>query len=124
MQRRLAQAGRLPPLSVPLHAVVHPIVLFAAERYAATPPDQADSVRSVRDHPWWKCRVSRWRGVVLWRNPDEQCWLCYVGYRREGDPEDAYAAFEASCRIGRNTIDSSAYLPSDGDHIRLRAELR
>ena len=36
--------------------------------------------------------------------------------------DDSYTTARDS--TGRNTIDSSAYLPSDGDHIRLRAELR
>lgn len=122
-QRRDAQARRLPPLSVPLHTLSHPIVGFAAQRYSSAPPEPRDSIQSVRDQPWWKCRVSRWRGVVLYRNPDEQCWLCYVGFRREGDPEEAYAAFESSCKRGRNTVDSSHYLPTDGDLARLKAEL-
>lgn len=120
-QRREVQDGRLPHVSVPLHSLNHPIVGFAAERFADTPPDPSDSIRSVRDNPWWKCRFSRWRGVVLWRNPDEQCWLGYVGYRREGDPDDAYAYFTASCS-GAGGVDSSHYLPVEDDLTRLAAE--
>lgn len=122
-QRQDVRARRLPPLSVPLDALSHPVVRFAAERYLSSPPDITDSIRSVRDHPWWKCRSGRWRGVVLYKNPNEQCWLCFVGYRRDGDPDDAYASFEAACRVGRNTVDSSAFLPTQSDYLRLEAEL-
>lgn len=120
--RSALQAKQLPDLSVRLHDVDHPIVLAARERYTEGEPRGRDRYRSVRDHPWVECRHGeRWRGLVLWQ-PTVQCWLGFAGWHEGDSLDDVYERFTRLCTSG-TTIDSSHFLPTEDDELRLRAEL-
>jgi hypothetical protein len=113
---------QLPDLGVRLHDIAHPIVAAARDRYSEGKPRARDRYRSVRDHPWVECRHGeRWRGLVLWQ-PDVQCWLGFAGWHEADSPDDVYERFTRRCTSG-STIDSSRFLPTEDDELRLRAEM-
>ena len=115
-------ARQLPDLSVQLHDVDHPIVSAASHRYTDGEPRGRDRYRSVRDHPWVECRHGeRWRGLVLWQ-PAVQCWLGFAGWHEADSLDDVYERFTRRCTSGAKT-DSSHFLPTKDDDLRLQAEL-
>jgi len=77
-----------------------------------------------------KLKTSRWRGVTLHelepagvqrvRDPEYPwpgvVWLCGVGYRKDGDADDAYKQFES--------MGAGGVRPEDADHLDLFAEIR
>ena len=73
-------------------------------------------IKSVVDNTFYKVKVERWRGAV-WVDSSGRPWLCAVGVRRDGDPDDFYKRFATSSKQG-----SDRYLPGPGDANRLRAD--
>ena len=73
-------------------------------------------IKSVVDNTFYKVKVERWRGAV-WVDSSGRPWLCAVGVRRDGGPDDFYKRFATSSKQG-----SDRYLPGPGDANRLRAD--
>jgi len=93
-------------------------------------PDGTEGPIVTLGPAFMKLKASRWRGVTVHelepagvrgvQDPDYRwpgvVWLCGVGYRKDGDPDDAYKHFE---RIGADGV-----LPQEADYTDLFAEIR
>ncbi|SMQ16380.1 hypothetical protein SAMN06272771_2742 [Streptomyces sp. Ag82_O1-12] len=121
----------VPPVTVPLDEIDHPVLAKASEQFADE-DGKHERIRSVDDQVLFKVKVQRWRGAV-WLDADLP-WLVAAGRREDGSGEDFYAALEADGRAvrarynaehsdGLKTATHTAHLlPEREDHVRYRAE--
>ncbi|MBT3166944.1 hypothetical protein HTV80_28175 [Streptomyces sp. Vc74B-19] len=121
----------LPPVTVPLDEIDHPILAKAGEQFADS-DTKHERIRAIDDQVLFKVKVQRWRGAV-WIDADLP-WLVAAGRREDGSGNDFYAALEAEGRAARarynvahadalRTETSTAHLlPAREDHVRYQAE--
>ncbi|QKW07690.1 hypothetical protein HUT18_16180 [Streptomyces sp. NA04227] len=121
----------LPPVTVPLDEIDHPLLAKAAEQFAH---DEAkhERIRAVDDRVLLKVKVQRWRGAV-WVDADLP-WVVAAGHRENGSADDFYASLETEAKAARarynaghaqglRTATHTAHLlPGRDDHVRYRAE--
>lgn len=122
---------QLPPVTVPLDEIDHPILAKAGEQFADG-DTKHERIRAVDDQVLFKVKVQRWRGAV-WIDADLP-WLVAAGRREDGSGNDFYADLEADGKAARarynaahadalRTATSTAHLlPSREDHVRYQAE--
>jgi hypothetical protein len=122
----------LPPLDEPLDQLGHSLIEKARSAFSDDRSPR-ERIVSIDDNVFLKVKVGRWRGAV-WGDTDTASWLCAAGIRREGSPEDFYAALVSECRRRRQlhnansspTLKTETFsdhlLPQDDDHKRLALE--
>ncbi|MFM9610169.1 hypothetical protein [Streptomyces niveiscabiei] len=121
----------LPPVTVPLGEVAHPVLQKAAEHFADA-ETKHERIRAVDDRVLFKVKVQRWRGAV-WVGEDLP-WLVAAGRREDGSGDDFYAALESEAKAARARYNAAHteglktstrtdhLLPTREDHVRYRAE--
>lgn len=136
-QRCLHDLGlRFPPLDQPLNQLPDPVVAKAQTIPALLAANGGERVLVASDRIWWKCKTSSHRAMVteLDHTTEQRpeiadlgawWWIGAAGPRREGSPEDFYAALGVELkRAGRGTgsATSTHLLPQEVDTRRLTAE--
>lgn len=121
----------LPPQTMPLDELDHPVLAKANSQFAAedTPHER---IAEIDDQVLFKVKVQRWRGAV-WTEPTLG-WLVATGGREAGSPDDFYAALARAGRaararhnsVGSTPVTSNTHtgylLPQDADRARMHAE--
>lgn len=80
----------IPPITVPLDEIAHPLVAKAAERFA-DPDAGHERIRSIGDEVLFETRVQRRRGAVLRLVPgcDPETWhLETAAFIRDLEPDE------------------------------------
>jgi hypothetical protein len=107
------------------------VLAKAAERFAEGQAGH-ERIRAIDDQVLFKVKIQRWRGAV-WVD-DDLAWLVAAGQRKDGSPEDFYAALAARSSAARarynaehtpplaTTVYSGYLLPGHEDDLRWRAE--
>ncbi|MBM7770226.1 hypothetical protein JOD54_000430 [Actinokineospora baliensis] len=121
----------VPPVTVPLNEVDHPLVRKANDQFSA-PSGPRERIRAVDDTVMFKVKVRRWRGALV--DAGEPSWLVAAGIREDGSRDDFYAALAESLNAARIWYNaehaqslatqtySAGLLPTVDDKDRYRAE--
>ncbi|MFJ4985123.1 hypothetical protein ACIP9H_15115 [Streptomyces sp. NPDC088732] len=124
----------LPPPSVPLHKVDHPLVQRAQKQADVAP---AEKIVSIDDTVLLKYKPggSRWRGAVWEERESISSWLVAAGQRKDGAKDDFYQQLCDECTRKRTSLNrlglepapgkrtySRHLLPTSDDRLRLEVE--
>lgn len=124
-----------PRLEEPLWRIPHPLVVHMQKTPDEVRAGGAESIRSLSDRLWWKCKTSDLRAIVTKLAPAELValgvpesaawWGGAAGLRRDDSASDFYRQLQAEARRhGRGTGKPSTghLLPQQVDADRLKAE--
>jgi hypothetical protein len=121
----------LPPVTLPLDELDHPLIAKTGEQFADE-TTRHERIRAIDDQVLFKVKVQRWRGAV-WLDADLP-WLVAAGRREEGSADDFYAALAAEGKAARarhnathadgvkTSTHTAHLLPQREDHVRYQAE--
>lgn len=106
----------LPPASIPLDQVDHPLLTKAGEQFA-DPDTPHERIRAIDDVVLFKVKISRWRGATYVDQTAAEAsdWLVAAGRREEGSADDFYAALHAQARAARQRYNAGHDKPLTTD---------
>lgn len=106
----------LPPASIPLDQVDHPLLTKAGEQFA-DPDTSHERIRAIDDVVLFKVKISRWRGATYIDQTAVEAsdWLVAAGRREEGSADDFYAGLHAQARAARQRYNAGHDKPLTTD---------
>ena len=114
VEKRQAKAGNIEDMP-PLGCLNHPLTRHCVDQFGHTDAEiKHETISSAKGVLLYKAKSARWRGAVHIDPSTQQPWIVDAGLRRDGDPDDFYAAFAAK--------DHRSLLPTDDDRKLLRIE--
>lgn len=110
-------------ITVPMHALSHPIVGKAAGVFFDRYQDAdilRENISTLTDPPFWKVKVQQWRGAVWIDEGTGQAWLVAAGLRRGKAANDFYQRFMADIE----SKGAAYFMPTQDDRDILARELK
>lgn len=122
------RAERLPPPSVPLDDLDHPLLAQARKQFATNVDYPTERIDQLDDRVWLKVKTNadRWRGAA--HIDGGRPWVGAAGWREAGSRDDFYDELGRAARDrargshAAHRTDTSWLLPGELDNSRLRAE--
>lgn len=123
--------AKLPPASVALDGLDHPLLRKASAQFADA--GLRERILAVDDNILFKVKIQRWRGAV-WADT-RYSWVVAGGRREDGSSDDFYALLAAKGRQARKAYNATeaaplltdthtaALLPTDLDQARIGLEV-